>query len=194
VAVSLKPLDWPAARNIVLPLERGILTMFQQILAGLEALDTDAAFLAEHDVIYYDGHWSFLPWTADCYFYNLNWLKVDAKTGRAVTYTAKQTSQLCANRELLIAHYRERVRRVEAEGFSRAMGFEPGSHRRKERIDDVPSDTWRSWDPNLDIRHDHNLTPSRWRREQFRDQRNCQGWRETTINIAEVLGVQQAVA
>jgi hypothetical protein len=34
--------------------------------------------------------------------------------------------------------------------FTRKMGFEPGSHGRKERIDDVPSDVWRSEFPNID--------------------------------------------
>lgn len=191
VSVTLKPVS--LGQNIVLPLERGYLTMFKQILAGLETLDTEYAFLAEHDVIYTPEHFQFRPPNDSTYFYNLHWWKVDHETGHAVTYTAKQTSQLCANRELLIKHYRERVRRVEADGFTRAMGFEPGSHNRKERIDDVPSDVWRSTQPNYDIRHGHNLTPSRWRQDQFKSQRNCQDWRETTINH-EVLRVQQAVA
>lgn len=194
VAVTLKPIDWSAARNVVLPLERGYLAMFKQILAGLEALDTDIVFLAEHDVVYDKSHWTFTPPRSDCYYYNLAWWKVDAETGRAVTYVSKQTSQLCANRLLLVEHYRKRVERVEREGFTRAMGFEPGSHSRKERVDDVPSDVWRSQAPNLDIRHKHNLTPSRWSREQFRSQRNCEGWQESQIEIVEVLGANQAVA
>lgn len=33
--------------------------------------------------------------------------------------------------------------------------------------------------PNIDIRHNDNLTPSRWKREQFRDQRYTRGWLET---------------
>lgn len=178
VAVTLQPIDWPASQNIVLPLERGYLTMFRQILAGLEALDTEIAFFAEHDVLYSAEHFTFRPPRADAYFYNLSWWKVDARTGHALTYTAKQTSQLCADRALLVAHYRERVRRVEAEGFSRAMGFEPGSHGRPQRVDDVPSATWRSAVPNIDVRHDTNLTPSRWKQDQFKDPRSCQDWQE----------------
>lgn len=178
VAVTLRPIRWPSARHLVLPLERGPLAMFRQILAGLEALDTDVAFLCEHDVVYHPSHFDFAPPRDDCYFYNVNTFKVDATTGRAVTYITKQTSGLCANRELLVAHYRERVRRVEAGGFSRRMGFEPGSHRRAERVDEVPSGVWRSEYPNIDIRHDKNMTASRWSAEEFRDQRHCQGWQE----------------
>jgi hypothetical protein len=166
-------------QNIVMDAERGYLTMFRQILAGLEALDTDDAFLAEHDLLYSPSHFDFAPPTQDRYYYNLNVWKVDADTGRAVTYLTKQTSGLCADRHLLIQHYRERIRRCEAEGFSRRMGFEPGSHGRKERIDDVSSDVWRSQYPNIDIRHDKNLTASRWSQADFRDQKHCQGWRES---------------
>lgn len=178
VAVTLAPVQWPAARNLVLPLERGTLTMFRQILAGLEALDTDDVFFCEHDVLYHQSHFAFAPPSAHQYFYNMNVWKVDAQTGRAVHYRTKQTSGLCADRQLLIAHYRTRIARVEREGFSRKMGFEPGSHSRSERVDDVPSGEWRSPAPNIDIRHTANLTASRWARDQFRDQRNCQGWTE----------------
>lgn len=190
VAVTLKPIEWDAGWIEELrwynPLliwfegERGYLTMFKQILAGLEELETDYAFLCEHDVLYHHSHFDFVPPRDDCYFYNTNTVKLDAATGKAVTYVTKQVSGLCANRELLVAHYRERVRRVELDGFSRRMGFEPGSHRRPERIDDVPSDVWRSEFPNIDIRHGHNLTPSRWSPDQFRDKRHCEGFREVT--------------
>lgn len=178
VAVTLKPIRWPSARNLVLPLERGYLTMFRQILAGLEALDTDYAWLCEHDVIYAREHFLFTPPDDRKYWYDLAVWKVDADSGRAITYETKQTSGLCANRLLLIEHYRKRIARVEHEGFSRKMGFEPGSHGRPERVDDVRSGVWRSAVPNIDIRHAHNLTPSRWHPDQFRDQRNCRGWQE----------------
>lgn len=178
VAVTLQPIQWPAATNIVVNAERGYLTMFRQILAGLEALGTDTVFLCEHDVVYHPSHFHFTPPTETAYYYNLNVWKVDSETGRAVTYETKQTSGLCATRALLLNHYRTRVALVEQHGFSRRMGFEPGSHRRAERVDDVPSATWRSPVPNVDIRHTTNLTQSRWSPEDFRDARHCQGWQE----------------
>jgi glycosyltransferase involved in cell wall biosynthesis len=194
---------WPAAENVSFFGERGYLTMFRQILAGLEALDTDYAFLAEHDVLYHSSHWDFVPPNDSTYYYNVNTFKVDAQTGRAVTYVTKQTSGLCANRRLLLDHYRKRVAIVERDGFSRRQGFEPGSHRRAERIDDIPSDVWRSEYPNLDIRHAQNLTSTRWSPEQFRDKRNCQGWQEvdtvpgwgrTVGRMDEILGRACAAA
>lgn len=176
-AVSLRPIEF--GRNIVLSLERGYLTMAKQILAGLEAMDTDVVFFCEHDVLYHPTHFDFTPPTRETYYYNMNVWKLNAETGHAVTYITKQLSGLCAYRDVLLRHFRERVRRIEAHGFSRAMGFEPGSHGRKERIDDVKSAEWRSEYPNVDIRHDKNLTASRWNPSQFRDKRNCQGWTES---------------
>jgi hypothetical protein len=176
VSVTLKPMDF--GRNIVLPLERGHLAMFKQILAGLEALDTEYAFLCEHDVLYAPEHFVFTPPQPDVYYYNTATWKVDVATGRAVTYETKQTSGLCANRELLVAHYRKRVARVEQDGFTRAMGFEPGSHNRPERVDDYQSAAWTSVRPNVDLRHTTNLTASRWSPTEFRSQRNCKGWTE----------------
>ena len=67
---------------------------------------------------------------------------------------------------------------VEANGFSRKMGFEPGTHGRAERVDNLKSEAWMSEFPNVDIRHGDNLTPSRWRQDQFRNQRSCRGWKE----------------
>lgn len=178
VAVSLAPVCCLQTNIVLAQLQRGYLTMFRQILAGLEALDTDVVFFAEHDMLYHPSHFQFVPPDRGKIYYNVNVWKVDAASGRALHYDCKQTSGLCAYRDVLLAHYRERVRRVEAEGFSRRMGFEPGTHRRPERVDELTSEAWRSEWPNVDIRHGQNLTPSRWSKEEFRDQRHTAGWVE----------------
>lgn len=205
VSVTLSPVAF--GRNVVLALERGYLTMFRQILAGLEALDTDVAFLCEHDVLYDRSHFAFTPQRADVYYYNQNTWKVDAASGHALHYRCSQTSGLCADRQLLLEHYRKRIAIVERDGFSRRIGFEPGTHNRPERVDDLQAETWMSSVPNIDIRHGHNLTPSRWRRDQFKNQRFCEGWEESdrvpgwgitegrfADFLQEVCSAQQAVA
>jgi glycosyltransferase involved in cell wall biosynthesis len=174
ISVSLKPISF--GKNITLDLERGYLTMFKQILAGLEANEEDIIFFCEHDVLYHPSHFDFIPSRKDVFYYNENIWKVDAKTGQALFYFARQTSGLCAYRSLLLEHYRKRVEIVERDGFSRKMGFEPGTHNRRERVDDYKSEAWMSKHPNIDIRHRQNLTPSRWRQDQFRNQKNCRGW------------------
>lgn len=185
VSVSLKPLD-PSMNsgrsfgdNITLPYERSILSMFRQILAGLEASTADIVYLCEHDVLYAPGYLDFTPPDRTKVWYNTNVWQVSAETGHAVYYTAKRTSQLCAYRDVLLEHYRKRVERVEREGFTRKIGFEPASHGRSERIDDLRSDAWKAKYPNLDIKHGKNLTPARWATSEFRDQRNCRDWTET---------------
>lgn len=60
-----------------------------------------------------------------------------------------------------------------------AMGFEPGTHNRKERIDDLKSESWKSKEPIIDLRHTSNLTASKWNPDEFRDLRNCKGWKES---------------
>jgi hypothetical protein len=177
VSVSLKPLDF--GRNIVLDLERGYLTMFKQILAGLEASTADVIFFCEHDVLYSKSHFEFEPVHDNIFYYNENIWKVHWQTGQALFYYCKQTSGLCAYRELLLKHYRKRVEIVERDGFSRRMGFEPGTHGRKERVDDYKAERYMSTEPNIDIRHDKNLTPSRWSPDQFRNKRYAKGWKMT---------------
>jgi hypothetical protein len=178
IAVTLKPIDWPVTR-IVLPLMRGIQTMFRQMLAGLEALDTDVAFFAEHDVLYSPFHWQGRPPNDTTYLYNQNRWQVDIATGRAVHYLCNQTSGLCANRELLIQHYQKRIAWVDQHGFSRANGFEAGTRNTSRGgFDDYPHAAWMSETPNIDLRHAHNLTASRWSPDEFRDRQYCQGWTE----------------
>jgi glycosyltransferase involved in cell wall biosynthesis len=189
VSVSLAPLYF-GDRNIVLDLERGYLTMFKQILAGLEASDADIIFFCEHDVLYPAEHFAFVPSDRDKFYYNINVWKVDSNGEHYLHYDCKQTSGLVAYRDLLIEHYRKRVANTQAvwdrEGgntrgfrdFIRRQGFEPGTHGRAERVDDYGSESFWSDVPLVDIRHNSNLTPSRWSQEQFRDKRNCRNWIE----------------
>jgi hypothetical protein len=174
VAVSLAPLDF--GKNIVLPLERGILTMTTQILRGLTEIDTDIVFFCEHDLIYHPSHFDFIPPRDDAYYYNENTWKVRSSDGQAVFFHTKQTSGCCAYRKLLVEHYQKRVDRIAKEGFSRSMGFEPGCHHLPSGIDNYPAREWMSLHPNVDIRHATNLTWSRFRPEQYRSQKSIRGW------------------
>jgi len=177
ISVSLKPMDF--GRNIVVDAERSILTMYRQILAGLEASTADIVFLAEHDVLYHASHFDFRPPCRDRFYYDGNFWQVDAKTGHALTHVWRSTSGLCAYRELLLEHYRRRVERVEREGYNVRIGHEPGTHGRPERIDDYGHEMWRAEYPSIDIRHGQNLTPAKWRKEDFRSQRYTEGWQES---------------
>lgn len=172
-SVSLLPLDF--GDNIVLNEQPSVLTMFMQILKGLESIDTDVVFLTEHDVIYHPSHFDFVPPKSDVFYYNQNVWHVDAKNGQALFYYSKQTSGVCGYREMMIDHYKNRVERVRKEGFTRRMGYEPGTHKFPRGFDYYTSDAYMSEHPNVDIRHKFNLTGKRFRKEQYR--RQPKGWR-----------------
>jgi hypothetical protein len=177
-SVSLKPIDF--GRNIVLPLERSKLTMFKQMLVGLESMTEDIIFFCEHDVLYHKSHFDFIPEKKDVYYYNQNNWRIRGD-GLAVYFEHDSASQLCAYRELLIPEYRERVRRIELNGYS--GGYEPGTRSIKRGgFSDNKSERWVSEYPNLDIRHNTNLTESRWSTDKFRDKRTCANWTESIID------------
>jgi len=174
-SVSLKPLDF--GHNTVLNLERGVLTMFKQILAGVEACDADIIFFAEHDVLYHPSHFDFAPPRKDIFYYDENRWFVDAQDGRALFYRAMSTSLLCAYKDLLVEHYRTRVSRVEKEGFTLKLGYEPGNHPYPRGVDYYKREPWLAEYPSIDIRHRKNLTPSRWSQDQFRNKSNLGDWK-----------------
>ena len=159
--------------------ERGPLTMFRQILLGLEQLTSDVVFLCEHDVLYEKSHFDLTPPDPAKVYYNHNWWQVRTSDGHCVRWDANKVSQLCAYRELLIDHYRKRIEICERVGFSMAQGYEPAGNNRAERVDDLKSDFWVSRYPNVDIKHGSNLTPAKWKQSDFRSQRNCQNWKES---------------
>lgn len=176
-SASLRRMRGFGAKNVYFPsLKRGYHAMFKQILGALENSTADIVFFTEHDVLYHPSHFDFTPPDDGKVYYNLNVWQVRADDGHGVYWDAKRVSQLCGYRRVLIEHYRKRLARVEAEGYSTAMGFEPGSHNRKERVDDLQSGTWRSEYANLDIKHGANLTPAKWALSDFRNAPT--GWQE----------------
>lgn len=188
VSSSLKPMPH-FGTNIHLPLERGYLTMFKQQLAALEALDADIVYMCEHDVLYHPSHFDFIPPRNDIFYYNTNVWKVDWQSGHALWVNeCRQVSGLVAYRQLLVEEYRKRIERVEKEGkFERGWGFEPGTKNLdRGGFSDYTASNFQSKQPNIDIRSDHNLTPNRWRKDQFRNQKNTEGWTES--HIAKIPG------
>lgn len=187
VSSSLKPMAF--GENVHLPLERGYLTMFKQILAALEASTADIIYMCEHDVLYHPSHFDFTPPDENTFYYNINVWKVDAKTGHALKVdVCQQVSGLVAYRKLLIKEYKNRINRLERVGkFERSWGFEPGTKSIKRGgFSDIVAVNFESAYPNIDIRGDHNLTANRWRKDQFRNQENTRGWTES--NITEING------
>ena len=157
VSVSHKPL-LGFGKNIVVDMTPGILTMFKQILIGLEASKSKVIFLTEHDVLYDPAHFEFTPPKKDVFYYNVNTWVVNAKTKKGKVHNQKQTAGLCAYRKLLVKHYRKRVAMLEKDRNT-YMYFEPGLAK---NIDSYETESWESENPNIDIRHSNNLTSGRF--------------------------------
>jgi hypothetical protein len=181
VSTSLKPLDF--GKNIVLNLERGWEAYFRQILTALENSESDIIFFCEHDWLYHTSHFDFTPPLKDVYYYNDNWWRVCYSDGLAVNYETHLVPAICAYKEILLEHYRKTVEVLEKNNFNSelvySIGFEPGTHTRKEKVVSYKSEGWMSEFPIIDIRHMTNATRSKWKQSDFRSQRNCKNWKET---------------
>ena len=158
--------------QITLSAERGILTMHRQILAGLERAAGEIVFLCEHDVLYHPSHFEIgsLP---PAFVYNTHVWHVRYPDCHAVYYDARQVSGLCAPREMLVDYYSQRIEQIQRAGFN--GHYEPGLRQSvgSQRVEDR-----RSTYPNLDVRHGHNLTASKWSKADFRNAKYSAGWQE----------------
>lgn len=189
-SVSLKPIDF--GKNIVLDLEPGVITMYKQILTALENAEETNVFFCEHDVFYHPSHFDFIPPRADTFYYNTNVWKCFFETGECFTYdNMRSVSGLCVNRELAVDHYQRRLKYIYDKGFdklppqrnprwARVMGFEPGKKIKNGGFSQEKTDEWRSVFPNIDIRHNHNMTDTKNKPEQFNIIPT--GWKERKID------------
>lgn len=183
VSATLKKLDF-GDKSIRFPsLKRGYPAMFKQIMAALEHSTSDIIFFCEHDVLYHPSHFDFTPEDRNTFYYNQNVWYLRLSDGEALHYDVNQLSGLCGYREELLTHFTERYEKVLAEGFSRKMGFEPMTHKRIIWKHMYRADSWKSERPNIDIRHDGNLTSTRWYKSQFRNQKLLKNWKKNKLKI-----------
>ena len=178
ISVSQHPIDF--GDNTVLPLEQSILSMFKQILFGLELLETEIVFFVEQDVLYHPSHFDFIPPKKDVYYFNTNVWMVDSISGKAVYYdNAKKTSGLIAYRDILLEHYRNKVEKIEDSGFHlKQMGYEPGKKLSRGR-EDYEWECFKAEHPNVDIKHNNTLTRGRFKLKEYRDRRIKDSWIES---------------
>jgi len=156
--------------------------MHFQVLKALEMITADYIFLCESDVLYHPSHFDFTPPRDDTFYYNNNVYKQrwdDKFTFR--TDDMKQVSGICASRELLLDFYTKRVKQIEEQGFNRH--YEPGL---KQTVGSKKVETWDSEYPNICIRHDANITKTKYSPEEFRNAEYAKGW--TEIDAKDIPG------
>jgi|SRR3989344_68812 len=175
-SISQKPVNFGI--NTVMNLDRSALSMFKQILEGIEACETDVIFLIEHDLLYHPSHFNFTPEKEDHFYFNKNFWNVSSLDGKAVYYIHNDVSMVCAHRSLLLKHYRKVVELVKKIGYRNSWGFSPPKGVPKE--DRYGHYTYyESAVPDVNIRHPNAFTPQRMNKYQFRSERSRREWTES---------------
>ena len=175
ISVSQMPIDFGV--NYVIDLPRAVLSLYKQVLKGLEQSGADIIFMLEHDLIYHPSHFDFTPERDDTFYYDHNRWSVCDETGKAVFYHTDVPSMLCAYRDLLIKHYTLAVELVAGVGWRSRYGFSPPKGIEKEKRVGK-HDTYFAEYPSLDIRRKDAWTSKRMDKSQFRNEKGCQGWKE----------------
>jgi hypothetical protein len=192
VSVSQKPIDF--GRNVCVgDIGRCWLSLYRQLLAGCEAVDTEWIVVAEHDCLYTAEHLNYVPHHDGVFHYNDNrWLvqwggNHPELNGMYSWWPGSLAlSQLISRRYLLLECMVERVKILEGGTSAKVFGkAEPGVVPRvtryatsgrsmwlrdflTEHLDKYEHKTFRTELPNLDIRHATNFTgPKRGKRRRY---------------------------
>lgn len=162
--VSISQYPIPFQNNIVMPLSRSIISMYRQIIRGLEALKDDFIFFAEHDVLYHPNHFDFVP-KEEKYYFNTNVWTVKSDTGECMYADCmERTSCMVAFRDILMDAYTEKLCQAEEyfetnhKNFAQKYGYEPKN---------FLYEHFRGEEPNLDIKHGNNITRPRFDLNQY---------------------------
>lgn len=114
ITVSHKPLDF--GQNIVVTnLDRSYLSLYKQILIGIQAANTEFVALAEDDVLYHKDHFSRYRPSKGVFGYNLNkWSIYTWSKTPIFSHKHRRTNlSLICHREDLIEALKERLLVVE---------------------------------------------------------------------------------
>ena len=190
VSVSLKPIKF--GRNIVTKGRSGYPSMINQIVTALEVSTADYVFFCEHDVLYHNSHFDFSPPQDDVYYYNINNWRWAYPGNRIIRYDGLTSlSQLCANRKLVLKHFKARQEKMREAGLekfllkdprlARQWGYEPGRKKRHNGgLFEENFEVWSSPYPNIDIRHPGSFTIPKVKLKDFIHPPT--GWVEETID------------
>jgi glycosyltransferase involved in cell wall biosynthesis len=175
VSVSQYPTNF--GRNFVLPLNRSVESLFKQVVKGLQESKADIVFLCEHDVLYHPSHFDVIPPSSDVFYYDHNRWCLEEKNGKAVFYHSDCPSYMCAYRELLLEHYTNVLKYIEANGRNSKYGYSPPKGLPEEkRIGKV--EIYMAGSPSIDIRHKNSFTSHKMSKQHFRQASSRKGWKE----------------
>jgi len=188
VSCSLKPINF--GKNIVHNGKSGIISYFTQIHTALKNSTNKYVFFCEHDVFYHPSHFEFDPPSDDIFYYNTNVWRWYFYTDLISTNdNLMSVSGICANRELALNFYENRLKTIYARGYdkirtrgnplwARRMSYEPGKANGKTKKETRIE--WKSKYPNIDVRHTRNITATKRGLTDFR--RKPTGWQESSLD------------
>ncbi len=154
------------------------LSMFKQMVTGLEAVKTKYVAFAEHDCLYTPEHFKLRPVTERQVNYNVNRWHVNWDTGKYIYYRVKVFSQLISNTQTALTATKERLD-MALDGLPLWVLSEPGlkdyyqefivakkiwCNERNKPYFRYRAKALSSPYPSLDIRHSTNITKARWMR------------------------------
>jgi len=181
ISVSQKPINF--GKNICVGnIGRSWMSLYKQILAGLELCETDYIGIAEHDCLYNAAHIKYIPTSDNIFFYNHNCWLVDSMTGIYSYWPHRfALSQLVCHRDLLKKSTIE-IMNLLMMGLKVSKGMkwygEPGlvsdtykvfveadsgrssqlQRYLKKYVSEYKSKSFKTEKPNIDIRHGKNFT------------------------------------
>jgi hypothetical protein len=182
ISVSQSPLDF--GENICVgKIGRSSVSMEKQVLAGLNASSSDVVAIAEHDCIYSQEHFEFVPSDLSVFWYNTNLWVLQYETGVFSYRPRKVFSQLVCGRQQLIRATEDKLAMVsDSKWDSRRPIGEPGvadlekslqrcktdrlKYLMKQYVTRYTSAQFTTTIPNIDIRHGGNFTGGRHGRKK----------------------------
>jgi len=196
ISISQKPID--LGTNICLgEIGRSWMSLYKQQLAGLKEAKTKYISIAEHDCLYTREHFEWMPPKDDVFYYNQNCWFVQwggnhpELNGMYSTYWEERyaLSQLVCNRELYIKAIEERIYMFKNGLKAITNAGEPGvckelgkvyklaisgssahlSGYMERHLSKFNAETFKTINPNLDIRHKTNFTgPKRGKNRTYK--------------------------
>lgn len=131
--------------------QRGLLIYYQQLLTGLNETKAKYVFIVEHDILYHQSHFGFIPPSLDTFYYQLNVWRLDKKG--FFRFGKYLISQLVCGRELLIKILNQRINAMRKGWKPKAAEFGVGEDEGEWKIGNYATAI-----PSVDIRHGQNYT------------------------------------
>lgn len=130
----------------------------RKIITALYASDSEIIYFCQNNVLYNESHFDFLPKKRLAFYYNVN--TTDAQ-GKLIG--TKSLSGLVSYRTTLIKHFEKRIEKIEGirskalsigqkienEGVSKHMIYDPGLVSKKKSLDTYKVKTFKSIKPNI---------------------------------------------